>query len=144
MSPESVELVRASWRVLAPRSDSLSAAFHARLFELAPELRALFGHVDLVVQREKFMEMLATLVGVLDDPGMLVSESVPCGRRHAGYGAAAAHYELVGAALLSTLGESLGDAWTNDTRDAWRELYALVAAVMQRAGAHGPMRTAAH
>jgi nitric oxide dioxygenase len=90
-------------------------------------------------QRRKFFGMLAELVRVLDDPGVLVSESVPSGRRHAGYGARDEHYPMVGRALLAAMEHALGPAWTPDVAAAWRELYTLVSAVMRRAGTRTTM-----
>ena len=45
------------------------------------------------------------------------------GRRHAGYGVRPEHYDTVGAALLWTLEQGLGDAFTDDVRAAWAEAY---------------------
>jgi hemoglobin-like flavoprotein len=138
MHPAAAAHIRATWATLAPNADALADDFYRRLFDLSPETAALFAHVDMRHQRGKFMGMLGELIRVLDDPGVLVSEAVPSGRRHAGYGARAEHYPLVGAALLQALEHALGDAWTPDVREAWRELYTLVAAVMQRAGTRPP------
>ena len=134
MSPESSALVRSTWSEIAPRTDEVSRDFYARLFELDPEARALFDGTDMDALRAKFMHTIATMVAVLDDPGVLVSESVPLGRRHGGYGVRARDYELAGTALMDALERVLGDRWTRETRDAWRELYALLAGVMMRAG----------
>jgi hemoglobin-like flavoprotein len=41
------------------------------------------------------------------------------------------HYQTVGAALLWTLEQGLGDAFTPDVRDAWATAYELLATVMQ-------------
>jgi len=135
MSPESAAAVRASWETLRPDLDALTDVFYHRLFALAPETLGLFAHVDLAEQRRKLGRMLQELVRVLDDPGALVDEVAPSGRRHVGYGARDAHYEPVGVALLQALEARLGDAFTPAVREAWRELYGLVAAVMRRAGA---------
>jgi hemoglobin-like flavoprotein len=133
MSPEATSHVRASWALVAPHADAVADDFYRRLFALSPEAAALFAHVDMAHQRRKFMGMLHGLVHVLDDPGMLVSETAPAGRRHAAYGARDEHYPLVGSALVQAIEHQLGPAATPEVRDAWRELYALVSSVMRRA-----------
>lgn len=138
MSPEAAALVRATWAQLQPDVDAVTADFYARLFARDPEARALFAHVDMPAQRRKFAHTLGAMIRVLDDPGVLVSESVPSGRRHAGYGVRARDYATVGVALLQALEQALGAAWTPAVRDAWRELYDLLAAVMRRAGERAP------
>ena len=40
------------------------------------------------------------------------------------------HYEPVGAALLWTLGQGLGDGFTPDVEDAWTITYTALAAAM--------------
>lgn len=53
------------------------------------------------------------------------------GRRHVAYGMRAVHYDPVVAALLWTLAQGLGPAFTDPVRDAWTAAYALVAQTMQ-------------
>ena len=51
-------------------------------------------------------------------------------RRHVGYGVTAAHYAPVGAALLWTLEQGLGEAFTDEVHDAWAAAYGLLSAAM--------------
>ena len=67
----------------------------------------------------------------MDCDGIPVVETL--GRRHRGYGVTAQHYESVGAALLWTLEQGLGKAWTPEAAEAWTQLYGLLSAVMRRA-----------
>ncbi len=55
------------------------------------------------------------------------------GRRHDGYGVRPDHYETVGAALLQTLEQGLGDEFTPEVRAAWAHVYGVMASVMQEA-----------
>jgi hemoglobin-like flavoprotein len=43
------------------------------------------------------------------------------------------HYDVVGAALLKTLSQGLGDDFTPAVREAWTGVYGLVAATMMAA-----------
>lgn len=52
-------------------------------------------------------------------------------RKHVGYGVAAAHYDVVGQALLDTLAMGLGDAFTDEVRAAWVAVYGVVSSTMQ-------------
>src|SRR6266516_2586192 len=52
------------------------------------------------------------------------------GRRHAGYGVRAEHYESVGVALLWTLEQGLGEAFSEEAREAWATAYGTLASVM--------------
>ena len=59
------------------------------------------------------------------------------GARHVGYGVRAEHYAVVGTALLWTLEQGLGAAFTPAVRDAWAAAYRALAGVMVDA-AYGP------
>jgi hemoglobin-like flavoprotein len=142
VTPESADIIRATWAQLTPRADAVADDFYRRLFDVSPDAARLFAHVDMPAQRRKFMHMVGELVRVVDDPGVLVSESVPSGRRHVGYGARDDHYAVVGATLLQAIEHALGPAYTADAAAAWRELYTLVSAVMRRAGARAATSTA--
>jgi hemoglobin-like flavoprotein len=130
MTPRQVELIRASWTEVEPIQDVAATLFYDRLFELDPLLRRLFRRTDMAAQKKVLMQTLAVVVRSLDRLDQLVPAVQALGRRHAGYGVRATHYETVGDALLWTLGQGLGDAFTPELRDAWAEAYGVLAAVM--------------
>ena len=55
------------------------------------------------------MQMIATAVGGLNNLDKLVPAVKALGARHSGYGVTAAHYRIVGEALLWTLERGLGE-----------------------------------
>ena len=57
------------------------------------------------------------------------------GRRHADYGVKDHHYGTVGAALLWTLGKSLGTDFTPQVRQAWTTVYGVLATSMREGAA---------
>ncbi len=63
---------------------------------------------------------------------MMVEE---LGRRHATYGVVERHYESVGTALLWTLEQGLGPAWTPQTAAASTAAYALISDTMRQGAA---------
>ena len=56
---------------------------------------------------------------------------------HVPYGVKAEHYDKVGAALLWTLEQGLGESWTPETAEAWTETYKIVASTMINAAYTG-------
>jgi nitric oxide dioxygenase len=103
--------------------------FYARLFEQAPEIRALFQD-DLSLQVTKLTDMLAALVGKLDNPSELAKLLQALGERHRGYGVDARHFAPVGRALFETLESEIGPRFDGATRRAWIALYALATSWM--------------
>jgi hemoglobin-like flavoprotein len=134
MNPEQLQLVRGTFARVEPISDQAAALFYGRLFELDPSLRSLFRG-DMVEQGRKLMQMIAVVVHGLDRLPTIVPGIEALGRRHAGYGVRDGHYTTVGSALLWTLEQGLGPAFTPAVREAWTAAYTLLATVMQRAAA---------
>ena len=132
MTPEEIDLVRTSFAAVAPSADEVAAAFYARLFEVAPETRAMFGD-DLRGQGRKLMTMIGTVVWSLDNLPPLLAVVDSLARRHVGYGVRDDHYATVGAVLLWTLEQGLGERFTPATRDAWANAYALLSGRMMAA-----------
>lgn len=52
------------------------------------------------------------------------------GARHIYYGVLPAHYGIVGEALLFTLATALGDAWTPEVEQGWKDIYSFVSTAM--------------
>jgi hemoglobin-like flavoprotein len=133
MSPDQIGLVRSTWAQVVPIADTAARLFYDRLFETEPALRRLFAETDMEQQRRKLMQTLAVAVGALDKLETLLPALQEMGRRHVGYGVEDHHYDLVGAALLWTLEQGLGDGYTASVRDAWTTAYWTLATVMRGA-----------
>src|SRR5882672_10708120 len=132
VTPQQIELVQTSFKKVVPIAGTAADLFYNRLFEIAPEVRPLFPS-DLAEQKKKLIAMLATAVTNLHQLEKIVPAVQSLGKRHAGYGVTAKHYEPVGAALLWTLEQGLGPAFTPPVKAAWTEAYMTLAGVMQKA-----------
>jgi hemoglobin-like flavoprotein len=128
-----VLLVRSSWPSIAANAETLTTRFYAYLFEIDASAGRLFAGVDMTMQRARLTQALAVIVKTLDDQDRLLPAIAALGKRHATYGVEHRHFDSVGEALLRSLGETLGDAFTSEVREAWAQAYALVASVMRRA-----------
>lgn len=132
MTPEQIDLVQSSFKKVAPIADTAADIFYARLFEIAPDTRALFPEV-MTDQKKKLMQMIGVAVNGLTNLDAIVPAVQELGARHNGYNVTEAHYDSVGAALIYTLGKGLGDDFTPETEAAWTETYGLLAGVMKEA-----------
>lgn len=134
VSAEEKQLVQESFAKVLPIADQAADLFYDRLFELAPELRAIFPD-DMSEQKKKLMAMLNVAVKGLDRPEKLVPQLEELGRKHGGYGVSDADYDPVGSALLWTLEQGLAEAFTPDVKAAWISVYELVSGIMSTAAA---------
>lgn len=130
MTPKQINLVTASWEQVKPISEKAAELFYAKLFELDPNLKPLFTG-DMVDQGLKLMAMINTAVMSLTDLDTIKPAVQDLGRRHVDYGVIDAHYDTVATALLWTLEQGLGDAFTDDVRQAWTVTYTLLATTMK-------------
>jgi len=132
MTPQQVELVQSSFQKVVPIAGTAADLFYDRLFEIAPQTRALFP-ADLAEQKKKLMTMLGTAVTNLHRLDTILPAVKELGKRHKGYGVTADQYAPVGAALLWTLEKGLGPDFTPETKAAWTEAYTALAGVMSNA-----------
>jgi len=132
MTPEQIALVQGSFKSVAPIASKAADLFYDRLFEIAPGVRSLFP-TDLSGQKIKLISMLATAVNTLHHLDGVLPAIRDLGSRHRGYGVTAEHYAPVGAALLWTLEQGLGPAFTSEVKLAWAEAYSNVASAMDGA-----------
>ena len=129
MTPLQKSLVRQTFAAVVPIADQAAAMFYGRLFELNPALRSLFK-IDLRDQGKKLMQMIGFCIGKLDALDELVPAVKSLGARHVGYGVVESDYAAVGAALLWTLEQGLGPAFTPEVKDAWTTVYGVLSGTM--------------
>ena len=134
MQAQTISLVQSTWKQVAAIAPQAAALFYSNLFEADPSLKPLFKG-DMEEQGKKLMQMIGAAVGKLDDLPTLVPILQNMGRRHVGYGVKPEHYDTVGGALLKTLQQGLGEAFTPEVKAAWAEVYGVMAKVMIEASA---------
>jgi hemoglobin-like flavoprotein len=129
ITPAQVELVQSSFQHVLPIADVAGLLFYERIFTMAPEARALFGD-DIALQASRTMAAVKTAVNGLDNLDQIAPFLVRLGARHVRYGVQPEHFDLVGGALLWTLEQGLGDAFTPEVHEAWSAAFGLIARAM--------------
>jgi hemoglobin-like flavoprotein len=135
MTPEQIALVESS--LSAVDLGALTADFYRRAFADDPTLAGMFT-TDPAVQRARFAAEVAVIVSSIRRLDDFRTETEALGARHRGYGVRAAHYRVMGEALLAALAAALGPEWTDEMAEAWRMAYNLTAESMMA----GPVTTA--
>jgi|SRR6516165_2165041 len=134
MTPEQIDLIRESFDAMWPMRRDIADLCYSRFFELAPDARDLFPG-DMEQQRMKLMDMIAALVGSLDDRPLFQSLATYSGRKHARFGVQPSQYVALGEALMWSIDCKFGGSFTPELRESWRALYATVQAKMLCAAA---------
>jgi hemoglobin-like flavoprotein len=132
MTPQQIELIRKSFDAIWPVRRKLAESFYSRFFELAPDAKRLFPD-DLERLHLKLMDMIAAIVGALDQRELFQSIISYTGQQHAQFGVQPSHFIAFGDALLWSLERQFGPAFTPELKEAWIELYDAVQTEMKRA-----------
>jgi len=142
VTPNQITLVQDSFQLVAPIADTASELFYTRLFELDPSVRPLFP-TDIADQRRKLMQTLSVVIGSLRYLDGIAPSIHALGRRHAAYGVKPEHFDTIGSALLWTLAQGLGPAFTPEVESAWAAVYSLLSDTMQAGMADAALPRAA-
>lgn len=129
MTPAHIAQVRCSFALIEPIATEAAALFYDHLFRADPGLRRLFQG-NLAQQEARFINMIGAAVDLLDETETLTPELRKLGARHANYGVREEHYDTAGTALLKTLRQALGEAYTDEVHAAWVLMYRMLSTTM--------------
>ena len=132
MNSHQVQLVKSSWIRVLEIQHLAAELFYRRLFTLAPEVQPMFKR-DIAAQGATLIATLNTAVNCLDRLDAVLPSVRALARRHVPLGVTAEHYAAVGTALLWTLREGLGEAYTEAVHEAWARAYAVLSGAMKAA-----------
>lgn len=136
LTSDELDLLRRSLRQIAKVQPAATGMFYDRLFEVAPETRALFTG-DMQQQGIKMMSTLGSIVAQLHSHAALAPMAAELAIRHVAYGVVPQHYAVVGSALIWTLRHGLGEHCSPEVEAAWCKAYDELTAVMIDS-AYGP------
>jgi len=132
MTPQQIQMIQSTWIQVVPIADTAAGLFYGKLFELDPAVKPLFKG-DMTEQGRKLMKTIGVVVNSLTRLEEILPTVQDLGKRHVAYGVEPRHYDTVGAALLWTLEQGLGPAFTPDVKAAWAAAYGTLASVMKEA-----------
>ena len=134
MNQKQKELVQKTWVMVEPIADMAAEMFYARLFEQEPAFEVMFKS-DMNKQGKMLMKTINLAVKALDDVDPLIPVLKNLGAKHVTYGVKDSDYDEVYMALLWTLEKGLGEAFTDEVKNAWTEVYDVLASVMKEGAA---------
>src|SRR6516164_8498781 len=99
MTPKQADIIRRSFDAIWPVRRKVAQLFYRRFFELAHDAERLFPR-DMERQHLKLMDMIAAIVGALDERELFQSIIRHTGRQHADGGVSRSHFGAFGDALI--------------------------------------------
>ena len=140
MTQESVTRILESYERIAPKMDAMVSGFYGRLFAACPSARPLFRD-DMSAQRQHLGATLALLVRNVAYQDLLDEAVMDLGAQHVMWGARPEHYPVVRDALLASIGEALGEHWTDQVQADWRLLIDHVIVTMLKGATRFAIQT---
>jgi len=108
----------ATWDQLQPYADSFASAFFDTLFDLAPDLRQLFGGTSLETEFLRFAHLLVELVSAQEDPRELDRRIDVVIHRLGGNARDERH--AIRAAITAMMKAVASSGMTRETRSSWQ------------------------
>jgi hemoglobin-like flavoprotein len=129
-APDPALLVQSTIGVLMQHQQRFTREIYRRLFAMAPGARELFRG-DMESQGQMLSHMLQFLVFAMSRPETMTLGLRDLGRRHDGYGVAAAYYPFFRRAFLESARATLGEKHTPEVEEAWAATIDLIIAAMR-------------
>mmetsp|Transcript_99253 Transcript_99253/g.206799 ORF Transcript_99253/g.206799 Transcript_99253/m.206799 type:complete len:350 (+) Transcript_99253:273-1322(+) len=142
LTPAEIKLVQSTWATaMTLGAENVGGLLFKKIFEIAPGALELFSfknEPDIKTwKNKKFLQHglnVVNAVGAAVDGLNFFSTVLPVLKelavKHVGYGVQAAHYDVVGKALMQTLRDGLGDSWTKPAQVAWAKVWHAVSTTM--------------
>lgn len=129
LTVEQAGLVTRSYAQISSSPHPYSERFYYRLLLNHPFARALFPD-DMTHQMFVFSKTIDMLVENVEDLERLRPTLTDLAKKHVKYGVRAYQYAAVGAVLIDTFAELLGEDFAHEARQAWELVYDETAGFM--------------
>ncbi|MFN3400682.1 MAG: NO-inducible flavohemoprotein [Ferrovibrio sp.] len=137
LSPQTIEVVKATVPALEAHGADITGAMYRRLFRDA-HIAALFNQANQAkgTQRLALAHAVLAYARNIDNLAALAPAVERIAQKHIGYAILPEHYPFVAEALLGAINEVLGEAATPAILEAWAEAYWFLADLLiEREGA---------
>jgi len=133
MTKTQIELVQASWRMVATTSARTAGSLlYQQLAEIVPELEGL-SRKHIEKPSRKILALVSYIVRKLHKPTDIIHEVENFSRRHMNYFVQDEQFIRAGRSLLDIIATSLGEKWNRDIEQAWLNCYVSLAETIMNA-----------
>ncbi len=132
LSEKTISIVKSTAPILQEHGETLTKHFYKRMFTHNPEVAPFFNpaHQTAGKQQRALAGAIAAYAANIDNLEVLGGAVELIAQKHASLMIKAEHYPIVGANLLASIKEVLGDGATDDVINAWAEAYSFLADIL--------------
>lgn len=132
LSEKNIQIVKSTAPILEENGETLTRHFYKRMFSHNPEVAPFFNptHQHAGSQQKALAAALCAYAANIDNLEVLGNAVELIAQKHASLLIKPEHYPIVGANLLASIKELLGDIATDEVIEAWRQAYEFLAHIL--------------
>lgn len=132
LKASTIDLIKATAPVLQEHGETLTGHFYKRMFAHNPEVAPFFNPSNqrAGLQQKALAAAICAYAANIDHLELLGGAVELIAQKHASYRILPEHYPIVGANLLASIKEVLGDGATDEVINAWKEAYEFLAEIL--------------
>lgn len=132
LSERTIAVVKSTAQVLQQNGELLTRHFYERMFRENPEVAPFFNRSNQAsgTQQRALAGAICAFAANVDQLEVLGAAVETIAQKHAALRILPEHYPIVGANLLASIREVLGEAATDEILTAWAEAYGFLANIL--------------
>lgn len=131
LSLETITTIKETIPLVSQEAEKVTTRMYEILFSKYPETKPLFANATSD-QHKKLAGAIAAFAGNIDNLGALGNAVEKMAQSHVNTNVQPAHYPMVADALITAMGDVLGDAFTPERKTAWVEAYTFLATILMQ------------
>ena len=132
LSQQTIDIVKSTAPILDQHAETLTRHFYKRMFSHNPEVAPFFNPANQVSgsQQKALAGAICAYAANIDNLEVLGGAVELIAQKHASLMIKPEHYPIVGANLLASIREVLGEGATDAVINAWAEAYGFLADIL--------------
>lgn len=131
LSHETIQSIKETIPLINQKAENVTTRMYDILFSKYPETKPLFADATSD-QHKKLAGAIAAFAGNVDNLPALSNAVEKMASAHVATNVQPQHYPMVADALITAMGDVLGDAFTQERKNAWVEGYTFLAGVLMQ------------
>lgn len=131
LSSETIAIIKEAVPLINQEAENVTTRMYEILFSKYPETKALFANATSD-QHKKLAGAIGAFAGNVDNLGVLGGAVEKMAQSHVMTSVQPTHYPMVADALITAMGDVLGEAFTEVRKNAWVEAYTFLAGILMQ------------
>lgn len=131
LSSETIAAIKETIPLVNQEAENVTTRMYEILFSKYPETKLMFTNAAKD-QHKKLAGAIAAFAGNIDNLGVLGAAVEKMAQSHVMTQVKPIHYPMVADALITAMGDVLGEAFTDARKNAWVEAYTFLANILMQ------------